>query len=163
MSSISLYKFEGDRKQLNKDINHGSTLLETVSGNFRGAVNLINPVIEITPTQTSTITVLTTQCNYVYITDLGRYYFVDDMICKVGDVIELHLSLDVLYSWSTQILALDQGIVARNGEAANSNLFLDDSEIHVYNNPHVVTYTFTYAQGSLTFGNPAYVLAVAGS
>ena len=163
MSSINLYKFIGDRKQLNKDSNHGSTLLETVSGNFRGDVNLINPVIEIQPTQTSTIAILTKQCNYVYIADLGRYYFVDDIVCKAGNIIEMHLSLDVLFSWATQILALEQGIVARNGEASNSNLYLDDSEIHVYNNPHIVTYEFTYASGSLTFGNPAYVLAVAGS
>lgn len=163
MSSLNLYKFTGDRKQLNKDSNHGSTFLETISGNFRGDVDIIHPVIEISPTQTSTIAILTKQCNYVYIADLGRYYFVDDVICKAGDIIELHLSLDVLFSWATEILALDEGIIARNAQADNSNLFLDDSEIHIYNNPHIVTYGFTYASGSLTFGSHSYVLAVAGS
>ena len=162
MSSVNLYKFSGDKKQLMKDSNHGATLLETISGNFRNDVDLLNPVIEIHPTNTSTIAIITKQCNYVYISDFGRYYFVDNMICKPGDIIELHLSIDVLFSWATEIAALDQGIVERNGRASNSNLFLDDSEIHLYNNPYIVTYAFDYESGSLTFGSPAYILGVAG-
>lgn len=162
MSSLNLYKFTGDRKQLNKDSNHGSTLVETISGNFRGDVDILNPVIEISPTQTSTIAKITKECNYAYVADLGRYYFIDDMICKAGDVIELHLSIDVLFSWATEILALNEGIIARNEQSANSNLFLDDSEIHIYNDPHIVTYDFSYENGSLTFGSQSYILAVAG-
>lgn len=162
MSSINLYKFIGDKKQILKDTNHGSTLIETISGNWRVDVDLLHPIIEIKPTNTSTIAVITKQVNYVYVADFGRYYYVDSMICKAGDIIELHLSIDVLFSWGTNILALEEGIIARNAEAAGSNLYLDDGEIHIYNNPNVQTYEFAYATGSLQFGQQSFVLAVAG-
>ena len=163
MSSINLYKFIGDRKQLNKDTNHGATLIETISGTWKKDVDILNPVIEIQPTETSTIAKITKQCNYAYVADFGRYYYITGMTCKAGNIIELTLSIDVLFSWATEILLLDEGIIERNSEASNSNLYLDDSEIHIYNDPHIQTYEFEYASGSLTFGSQTFVMAVAGS
>ena len=163
MSSINLYKFTGDRKQLNKDTNHGSTLIETVSGTWRKDIDLLNPVIEIEPTQTSTIAKITKQCNYAYVSDFGRYYYITGMTCKAGNIIELSLAIDVRFSWASEILLLDEGIVERNAEASNSNLYLDDQEIHVYNDPHIQTYEFEVANGSLAFGNQSFIMAVAGS
>ena len=163
MSSVSLYKFVGDRKQLNKDTSHGSTLIETLTGTFRGDVDLLAPTIEIKPTTTSTIAKITGECNYVYVQDLARYYYVTGMRCKSGNIIELNLSIDVLMSWKTAIGNLSEGIVERNGEASGSNLYLDDGEIHVYNEPHIQTYKFEYAADSAQFGQQNFVLAVAGS
>lgn len=163
MSSVSLYKFNGDKRQLNKDTSHGSTLIETISGNFRGDVDILAPVIEIIPTETSTIATILSNCNYVYVADLSRYYYVTGMTCKSGNVIEMSLSIDVLMSWKSGIENLSDGIIERNEEASGSNLYLDDGEIHVYNEPHIQTYEFTPATGSLNFGSECFVLAVAGS
>lgn len=161
--SINLYKFTGDRKQILKDTNHGATFIETISGTWKNDTDILKPVITLEPTTTSTIAKICKETNYAYIADFGRYYYVDDIIALPGSVLELHLSIDVLMSWATEILALTEGIVERNAQAANSNLYLDDAEIHIYNNPNIQTYDFSYASGSLTFGNQAFVLAVAGS
>lgn len=161
-TNLSLYKFVGDKRQLNKDTSHGSTLIETISGDFRSDTELLNPVITIQPTNTSTVAKILKECNYAYIDVLGRYYFITSMRCISGNQIQLSLDVDVLMSWKTQIAALTEGIVERNEEASNSNLMLDDQEIHVYNNPNICTYLFDYAAGSLQFNTGSYVLAVAG-
>lgn len=161
MSVIALYKFSGDKKQLIKL--DSLELVELISGTFKEDVNILKPVISIQPTETSTVNKIIKEVNYVEIADFGRYYFVDDIIAKNGTIIELHLSVDVLYTYQSHIKLISDGIIARNAEAQNSNLFLDDSEIHIYNNPNIQTYDFSYASGSLTFGSQAFVLAVAGS
>lgn len=161
-TNLSLYKFVGDKRQVNKDTSNGSTLIETINGDFRADTDVLNPVIEITPTTTSTAAKILKEANYCYIDVLGRYYYIENMQVQSGNRIRLSLKVDVLMTWKTEILALNQGIVERNGEASNSNLFLDDSEIHLYNNPHICTYKFSYASGSLEFNTGSYVLAVAG-
>lgn len=160
--SLNLYKFTGDKKQVLKDTNHGATFIETISGTWKDNTDILKPVITLEPTTTTTVQKICSQVNYVYISDFGRYYYVEDIITLPGTVIELHLSIDVLMSWATEILALSEGIVERNAEKANSNLYLDDSEIHIYNKPNIQTYEFDYASGSLTFGQQEFILAVAG-
>lgn len=161
MSVIALYKFTGDKKQLIKL--DSLELFELISGTFKEDINVLKPVVFIQPTQTSTVNKIIKEVNYVEIADFGRYYFVDDIIAKNGTIIELHLSVDVLYTYQSHIKLISDGIIARNAQVRNSNLFLDDSEIHIYNNPNIQTYTFNYAAGSLTFGNQSFILAVAGS
>lgn len=161
MSVIALYKFTGDKKQLIKL--DSLELVELISGTFKEDINVLHPVIFIQPTETSTVNKIIKEVNYVEIADFGRYYFVDDIIAKNGTIIELHLSVDVLYTYQSHIKLIADGIVSRNAETQNSNLYLDDSEIHIYNNPNLQTYTFNYASGSLQFGHQNFVLAVAGS
>lgn len=161
MSVLALYKFTGDKKQLIKL--DSLELIELISGEFREDINVLKPVVFIQPTELSTVNKIIKEVNYVEIADFGRYYFVDDIIAKNGTIIELHLSVDVLYTYQSHIKLIADGIVARNAQVRNSNLFLDDSEIHIYNNPNLQTYTFNYAANSLQFGQPAFVLAVAGS
>ena len=159
-NSLNLYKFIGDKKEVVKN----PTLVETISGDFKGSVDLLNPVIELQPTSTSTVDKILQECNYCYVADLHRYYYIDNMVCRPGTIIELHLTIDVLNTWATEILALEEGIVERNAEASGSNIFLDDSEIHIYNNPNIQTYKFDYATGNTyEFGKQNFVLAVAGS
>lgn len=157
---LGLYKFKGDKKQLIKV--NDMVLLELISGDLKADTDIINPVITLEPTETSTIAKILQEVNYVHIADFGRYYFVTDIIAKPGSVLELRLAIDVLTSWAAQIQLLSEGIVLRNSEASHSNLYLDDNELHIYNKPNVVTYDFSYASGSLEFGDGCYILAVAG-
>ena len=160
-TNLSLYKFLGDKKQVDKS---SATLIETITGDFRSETDVINPIIEIAPTATSTAAKILKETNYCYIDVLGRYYYVNNMRVMAGNVIQLSLTIDPLMTWKTQILNLREGIVERNEENRNSSMYLDDSEIHVYNKPHVTTYKFNYANGSLQFGyqHESFVLAVAG-
>lgn len=158
--SLALYNFKGDKKQLIKV--DDMVLLELMSGELRSDTDIINPVVTIEPTETSTVAKLTKEVNYVQIADFGRYYFVTDIIAKSGTLLEFHLAIDVLTSWQSDIKLLNEGIVLRNAESRHSNLFLDDNELHIYNKPNIVTYEFSYATGSKEFGDGCYILAVAG-
>lgn len=158
--SVGLYNFKGDKKQLIKI--DDMVLLELMSGELRVDTDIINPVLTIQPTETSTVAKLTKEVNYVQIADFGRYYFVTDIIAKSGTLLEFYLALDVLTSWQAQIKLLNEGIVLRNAEKKHSNLFLDDNELQIYNKPNIVTYEFSYASGSKEFGDGCYILAVAG-
>lgn len=158
--SIALYNFKGDKKQLIKV--NDMTLLELMTGELRVDTDIINPVLTIEPTETSTVAKLAKEVNYIEIADFGRYYFVTDIIAKSGTLLEFYLAIDVLTSWQADIKLLNEGIVLRNAEASHSNLYLDDNELHIYNKPNIVTYGFDYVQGSKQFGDGCYILAVAG-
>ena len=140
------------------------TVLDTLSGQYRGEVNILSPVIRISPTTNATLAKLLTECNYCYIADLGRYYYVNDITAVANNVIEMRLTVDVLHSWRTAIKA-QKVIVSRNQK--DYNAYLDDPALKVYNNPNITVYNFIYdVQGTPTvakFSNFNYVLAIAGS
>ena len=155
MSSINVYQFNGRAEQINKASDW--TLLDTVSGTFREAVNILNPVIDITPTTQLTQAKILNKGNYVYISDFGRYYFVTDITAVSKDVLRLSLHVDVLMSWATEIRA-NTVVIERQEKDSASNTYLSDHELKLYNEPYVETYAFT---NSFTADN--FVLAVAGS
>lgn len=62
--------------------------------------------------------------NYAYIGELGRYYFISDMVLSPGSQIVLQLELDALMSWSAGIRA-SEGVVVRS-ESIGSTYMPDD-------------------------------------
>ncbi len=96
--NITLYALNQNRKLVQKDVS--SLTSKTITGNFRKAVDLINPVIEVT--DVDYLAVLT--YNYVYIETLHRYYFIDNVRFIDKQIIELSLHEDVLKSYSNYIL-----------------------------------------------------------
>ena len=127
-------------------------------------MSVLHPVIQIKPTTTlngATTTNILTKCNYVYIQEFSRYYFVDSITCIANDMIELELSIDVLYSWKTAILA--QTVIVSRNEREYA-LYLDDSLLKVYNNPNITVYHFKDGNNQDTgFTTQEYILALAGS
>ena len=158
-SHITLYSNTASKEVIDKQ--YSLTQIEALTGEFRGSMSVLHPVIQIKPTTTTTVTKLLTECNYVYIQELNRYYFVDTITCVANDMIELELSVDVLYSWKTQILA-QTVIVSRNEK--EYALYLDDSLLKVYNNPNICVYHFKDSQSNdQGFTTQQYILALAGS
>ena len=62
--------------------------------------------------------------NYVHAPELGRYYYIDNVVLLTGSRAELQCSVDVLMSYRDQILALDV-YVSRN-QAERNKLMIDD-------------------------------------
>ena len=146
---IKLYTNESENNVIYKDL----TDIITVSGNFRGNISLINPVVTF---QWDTTTDFSdyADCNYIYISEFKRYYFVTHLGVLEGNIIELTCHVDVLMSFSNAILA-NKAIIARQENVWN--LYLDDGSFKVYNNPDIVTKAFPSG-----FNTLQYVLAVAG-
>ena len=158
--NITLYSCTCSNETIDKT--NYLTSIDTLSGEFRGEINILRPVIRIKPTTTATQTKILTQCNYVYIAALGRYYFVTDITGIASNLIELTLRVDVLFSWKTAILA--QSVIVSRNEKEYA-LYLDDSVLKVYNNPNITVYHFKDTDGitDMKFSASEFILALAGS
>lgn len=97
---IFLYKTTSERNKIIKEFNSNDSL--TLSGYLRSECSVLQPVIVIEMTG-NTIT----QYNYCYIPEFGRYYFINNIESVRTNVWRIHCNVDVLMSYSQQILNLN--------------------------------------------------------
>lgn len=140
MVHLTLYKNLSERIRVDKNIQ----TLGTIEGTFRGQADVLEPTLTINGE-------FTNQCNYFYIQEFGRYYYVTRPIIVVNGLIELHGAVDVLMSWKSGI-EMNGGVVAR--QATQYNLYLQDPLIHAYQNTMVGTLEFPEG-----FTTESYILA----
>lgn len=157
--TVKLYSNSAPKEKIDKSGQLSE--IETLSCVFKEPCSVLTPVLQIRPTQTSTDAKLLTECNYVYIQEFGRYYYVTEPATLVNNLIELQLSVDALYSWKTALLQ-QEVIVARNEK--QYSLYLDDAALKVFNNPNICIYHFKDEEENITgFNTEQFVLALAGS
>lgn len=95
------------------------------------------------------------QCNYCYIEDFSRYYYIDD-IRIVNAIIEISMTVDVLESYKDDILNSTQ-LVARQENKKNYSI-IDDrlpmcSDVSITCHYPDKTYdTFTTSEGFFVLG-----------
>lgn len=92
--------------------------------------------------------------NYAHIEAFGRYYYITDIESEKTNLWRLHMHVDPLKSYASQILA-NPAVIARSSDTFN--LYLEDSRYKAYADPIVVTRVFP--SGFNTF---QYVLAMLG-
>lgn len=113
MITIRTYKLNCQRNVVNKTIGtttaYNLVIVSTLYGDFKSAVSLKNPVIDIDITNSSI------NFNYVYIEELNRYYFVEKIDLVFKDVIRLSLAEDVLMSHASLIKS-QNAFVTRSAE-----------------------------------------------
>lgn len=80
------------------------------------------------------------QYNYMYIPDLGRYYFIDDIISIHNNQWMINAHVDVLETYKSGIL--NNNAVIRRQEYIY-NLYLDDPDFKTYNYEVIKTIQFT--------------------
>lgn len=95
--------------------------------------------------------------NYMSISELGRNYFVDDIISLHANLWEIHAHVDVLETYGTSIKA-NTAVIRR--QENQFNLYLDDPEFHTYNTEQISTYKFSKTDFDKTL---SYVLVINGS
>lgn len=96
---IKFYKTASENNRVDKTLTDETDLI----GNFKGKVDLQNPVITVTSNLQA--------FNYCYIPDLNRYYFIEKIELTSKDIFTLTLHIDVLMSYSTAIKQL-QAVVS---------------------------------------------------
>lgn len=94
MITINFYQYNGRPNTVNKQLENGTT----VNGDLRQDFDILRPVITLKLPQYPNY-------NYCQITSLGRYYFVDSITYIGNGMYEIKLSVDVLKTYETQILA----------------------------------------------------------
>lgn len=128
--TIVLYTNTSDNHVINKSL----TTLAILTGNLVNETEFINPVIRISTTDVNAV-----NCNYIYIQEFNRYYYVKSCKCICKGLFEFSLKVDVLKSWWNEFKECDC-IVERQEKKYNT--MLDDGTFKAYQNAIVVTKEF---------------------
>lgn len=127
--TIILYNNNDDNRKINKT----PTQLASYNITYKDNTSLMSPTI-----------ILDTdgdiQGNYAYISNTGKYYFIENITVMQNGLIQLDLKMDVLKTYATQILNCS-GVIAR--QENTYNLYLPDSEFKVYANNNKKTIAFS--------------------
>lgn len=98
-----------------------------------------------------------TTYNYMYIQDLQRYYFIDDIVSKNNKIWEITGHVDVLETFKNGILNQSAVIKRQQNEY---NLYLNDPDFMTYNYDMIQTKKFSDSAFSKALN---YILVVNGS
>lgn len=143
---IKLYNNLSDKVVIDKNITQiGSDL----SGTLRENCSIIDPIIKLEGIVGSNLT----SCNYAYIEEFGRYYYINNIVC-VGKLFELHMHVDVLMSYKDAIRS-NNAVISR--QENYYNLYLQDGVFKTYSQPHIQV-----AQFPNGFSDFEFIFSVAG-
>ena len=115
---IDLFTCTAERNRVNKSDYIGNRF--TMDGVIKSPTSAMNVVIEIEKTNPVKF-----GYNYMYISEFNRYYFIDDIKNVSNNRWIITASVDVLFSFLTDILATT-AIVEKSENDNNANLYLDD-------------------------------------
>ena len=156
---ITLYKNVSENNAINKSLAYVGDLI----GTLRQATSVLNPVILIEmdngqlnynidiQAQGDYITYIDDEeydvsinlnysifeCNYCYIEEFNRFYFIDDIVIQNNKLFSLALSVDVLESYKNKFMVLD-AFVLRN--EFQYDPFVNDANINYYIDKDIVEF-----------------------
>lgn len=147
--SVDLYQNESPVEKIGKNLTNSHTISDVV---LKRDTSILRPVLLINSAQD----IYT--YNYMYISEFSRYYFIDDIRSVNNNMWEISAHVDVLETYSSQILA-NTAVLKR--QEKKFNLYLDDPEFKVLNNYRIQTKRFAGASGWTK--NLHYVLVTNGA
>lgn len=142
---ITIGQTSDDRRKIQKNFSGTSVQVQ-----LKQPCDLLHPVFILTWSSSYI------HANYLNAPDLGRYYYIDDVNLLTGNRAELHCSVDVLMSYSNDILSL-YCVVTRQEHGELS--LITDPDIMVKNYSIIDTYPFP-THFDFAFGS--YVMQVLG-
>ena len=92
--TVIFYKYNDIKNKINKTLSGGFTVNDVIIQNDFDITNF-DLLIKNTG--------FSSEYNYCYIQDLGRYYYIDSVEKMNGTIYKIRVSVDVLKSFSTQI------------------------------------------------------------
>lgn len=113
---IVLYTNFSDNRYLSKNI----TKIMELSCHVKDACSVESPRVVLTDVLGGKLSI----CNYAYIQDFTRYYYIKDIVADTAGRIELQLQCDVLMTYAGQIRSMD-GVILRQ-EFLNNKKIVDD-------------------------------------
>lgn len=147
--TIKLYTNSSPANKVEKTITQVGTDLTSVV--LKNSTDIMDPVFTLSGVSWSDLD----DVNYVYASDLKRYYFVTDVQMVRNGVYDVSCHVDVLMTYSDEIKA--QNAIIRRQENL-WNLYLNDGVFKTYANNIIACKAFSSGFSTLQF-----VLAMAGS
>lgn len=135
-------------EELNK-ITKSPATIRTLTGTLREETDLVDPEINVEFNGTLT------DCNYMYISEFHRYYFITKIESVRAGLWRIYAHCDVLKTYAEGILNTE--VVVSRSES-KYNLFLNDSMFKVYTNPRLQIANFPNK-----FTGESYVLVMNGA
>lgn len=146
MLSVELLNNTSPAEKIGKNLVSGGSYSCVLKDN----TSVLKPEIEILSSDNITA------YNYLYISEFGRYYFIDDIVSVNNNRWIVSAHVDVLETYKTAILSNDAVIKRQQNKY---NTYLNDPEWLVYAYEDVVAYKFTSPFNK----NLKFILAVAGA
>ena len=143
---VKIYTNNSEKIAISKNL----TELMTVSGVLRDTTSLQTPSIILNRNISDLI-----NCNYVFIEDFNRYYYVNNITSVKQNLTQLDLSCDVLMSFKDDILK-QTAIIKKQQD--NWNLYIDDGSFSAQQNSRVQIKSFPNS-----IEGESYVLVLAGT
>ena len=144
---IILYKYNGESNRLDKTNYLHEPI--TLTGNARESIDKMSASLLL---QYSGALI---GYNYVYITELNRYYFIESDTIERTDIHRLTLKTDVLMTYKTAIKS-SSGLVSRNENLYNTQII--DDRLRFLGYKSINTLKFPYS----IRGSESFILAVNG-
>lgn len=157
---ITLYKNLSENNAINKNLSYIGDLI----GTLRQATSVLNPVILIEMNNgiinydidlqyenndisyiddgieydlSTNLDYSIFECNYCYIEEFNRFYFIDDIVIQNNKLFSLALSVDVLESYKNDFMVLD-AFVLRN--EFQYDPFVNDANINYYIDKDIIEF-----------------------
>lgn len=114
---VQIYKTASEKNKLNKQLE----LIKEINVKLLNDTEILKPVIEVSHIPIKDLN----NANYMYIPDLNRYYFIDNIELMTGNNVYISGSVDVLMSYMADILNL-KGTVKR-AESLKNGYIIDEN------------------------------------
>lgn len=118
--TVTLYQTSDDRRVVTKTL---TAIASNVTIVPKEQLDILTPRIRLA-WNTSYLA-----ANYMYISDLGRYYFISDMLLNTGHNIDIIGNVDVLMTYDAQIRALNATII--RSESVGHPTIIPDSKLPI--------------------------------
>ena len=146
--TINFYINTSEKEKFDKSLTNEKSL----TGSLKQATSVINPVVTVEIENPS-------QFNYCHIPQFHRYYFINDMINVKNNIWEIHMHVDTLSSFKSQIRA-NKAIIDKNQYLTNANQYFNDGNTFVHDSKETNEIA-TFQNG---FDDvPHYILITAGA
>lgn len=126
---INLYHNNSENNVINKSL----------TGVTSAVAVLKKPTSEITPSVILHTFENMNYCNYAYIQEFGRFYYIDDIVPLTGSEVQLNMRVDVLESFKSSILSLN-AIVEK--QQSSGNKYFNDGSFNVLSTEFLQSYNF---------------------
>lgn len=146
--SVDLYQNESPVEKIGKTLSNSHTISDVV---LKRDTSILRPVLLINSVQD----IYT--YNYMYISEFGRYYFIDDIRSVNNNMWEISAHVDVLETYKDQILA-NTAVIRR--QSLKYNTYLNDPEWKTYSYEQVAAFKFPATPFNKEL---KYILTVAGA
>lgn len=147
MVTLSLYKNLSDRRVLKKNIILVATFTNVL---FLDDTSVLSPSFDLVLDSTQF-----SEINYCYCADTKRYYYINDIIQSSGGRVILNCAVDVLMTYSAQILNTTALIYT---QTINKNVLLSNSFIPSQSNEQIINLKFTDSEFNISGISNNFVL-----